>query len=591
MLFIPAAFAASTASSFVTDDAGKHTVDLAVDGLLWTGWAEGAMGHGDGAWIEVDLGTKTRLEAVSFWPGNLREGKKSYREYARPKLVKIYVDGAQQGEAVRLQDEMQRVDVAVDVTGQKVKIEVVEVFEGMVFADLYISEVAVNFTEGERAKAVDKVKTWIASKDGQAVHKKYEEQVLAAYEAHKADSDEQEQLRFLMEAAGDGPEYLQKKVTTLVPVGYRAAAVEPDDMAMQAIRKLKDPNGIPGLEMAQLRALGKKQREIKDIIEYFYAWQDLQSGGRRNIDAWGQRGWEVGALQSFGEPLAIELDQFGNVMVADTGNNRVQRYTPKGVSDRQWGAEKDVVQWWFGGKRTWYAAGAAAKDEGAAFLNPVDVELIREKDGDRMIVLDAANRVQVYDTEGSPVIGWKVNTEAEIEPKVGGEGYLAWIAAKKELVVILGKHAFRYNLEAEELGRFEIKDGTPNAVEVGKDGKIHMVFSGSVVTWNADGFRYGTTVDRKLLDDGFEDMDITADEKGNLWLLTDLGWVYSLKSNGKLDWKVKASEVELQHPRFAVYQGQALITDRDRILPVDVLQMHVDEEEAKKEAEGEKKKK
>ena len=271
ILLLAAAYAATTASSassILTDDTKvKHTADLATDGLLMTGWAEGAMGHGDAAWIEIDLGTKTKLEDISFWPGNLSDGKKSFREFARPKLVKVYVDGVQVGEPVRLQDEMVRVDVPVDVTGQKVKLEAVEVFEGGVFADLYISEIAVNFTEGERAKAVDKVKTWIASKDGQAVATKYEEQVLAAYTKHKENSDEQEGLAFLMEAAGDGAEYLQKKVGSLVPVGYRAAAIVPDDLAMQAIRKLKDANGIPGLEMAALRAIGKDQKQIDQILE------------------------------------------------------------------------------------------------------------------------------------------------------------------------------------------------------------------------------------------------------------------------------------------------------------------------------------
>lgn len=603
ILLASLALAASSASSVLTDDAKvKHTADLATDGLLMTGWAEGAMGHGDAAWIEIDLGTKTKLEDISFWPGNLSDGKKSFREYARPKLVKIYVDGVQVGEPVRLQDEMVRVDVPVDVTGQKVKLEAVEVFEGGVFADLYISEIAVNFTEGERAKAVDKVKTWIASKEGQAVATKYEEQVLAAYTKHKENSDEQEGLAFLMEAAGDGAEYLQKKVTSLVPVGYRAAAIVPDDLAMQAIRKLKDANGIPGLEMAALRAIGKDQKQIRSIIEYFYAWQDLQSGGRRNIQAWGEPGFEPGALRGWGEPLAVELDSAGNVIVADTGNNRIQRYTPQGVSDRQWGAEKDVVEWWFGGRRTWYASGGGASDKGGAFLNPVDVELIKEKDGDMMITLDAAGRVQIFDAEGNPVIGWKVNTETQIQPKVGGEGYLAWVAAKKQLLVILEDEAYRYNLEAEELGKFKVQDGTPTAVESAPDGKLYMAFGKKIVSYNPDGFRYQVVIDEKTLGEGFEDIDVTVDEKGKLWVLTDLGWLYSFKSPGKLDWKLKVSEVELERPRLAVYQGQALITDRDRILPVDALQQHTDEVEAEKngvdkdgnplpEAEGKKKKK
>ena len=68
LLVLPLSFAASsspaTASSFATDESGKHTADLATDGLLRTGWAEGASGHGEGSWIEIDLGTKTKLDDI-----------------------------------------------------------------------------------------------------------------------------------------------------------------------------------------------------------------------------------------------------------------------------------------------------------------------------------------------------------------------------------------------------------------------------------------------------------------------------------------------------------------------------------------------
>src|SRR5687767_8271293 len=87
------AHARPAASSVAEDALGKHTPDLALDGLLSTGWAEGGVGHGDGAWWEFDLATPTKLEVVSFWGGNLTEGKKSFREYARPKLVRVFVDG------------------------------------------------------------------------------------------------------------------------------------------------------------------------------------------------------------------------------------------------------------------------------------------------------------------------------------------------------------------------------------------------------------------------------------------------------------------------------------------------------------------
>lgn len=591
------AHAKATASSVAQDDQGKYPADLALDGLLTTGWAEGATGHGDGSWWELELAAPTKLETISLWGGNLKDGKKSFREYARPKLVRVYVDGTQLGEkdeegnfkGFRLQDEMKRIDIPVDgVTGKKVRVEVVEVFEGFVFADCFISEVAVNFTEGERARAVEKVEAWRTSKEGVKLQEKHEEEVVEAFRKHKEDEDENEGLDFLMLAAADGPAYLRKKVTSLVPEGYRAAAIVPDEKAMEAIRKLKDPNGIPGLEMAALRAIGKQQREIREIIEIFYAYQELNSGGRRNIQAWGEKGWEVGALQSFGEPLAIEIDRFGQLYVADTGNNRLQRYTQDGLSDKQWGAKPDISNYWFSRTRTWYAAGSAASDQNGAFQNIVDVELIPGKEADRFVTLDASGRVQVFNEEGQPLIGWTARVDSAMEPKVGGEGYLAWLPKKKVLVVFIGNVATVFTLDSEEVGRWKVKDGTPNAVEVGKDGKMYLAFGGDITQYSHDGFRYATVIDKTILGQGFEDVDLTLDEEGRLWALTDTGWVFNFKKPGKLEWKVQVSEVPFVRPRFAVSQGMVFVTDRDRIVKADALQLHTDEIDAAK-AEAEQK--
>ncbi len=592
-LLLAASFAHAKpmASSVATDAGGKHTADLALDGLLSTGWAEGGVGHGDGAWWEFDLATPTKLEVVSFWGGNLSEGKKSFREYARPKLVRLFVDGVQQGEkddegnfkGFRLQDELKRIDIPVDVpAARKVRIEVVEAFEGFVFADCYLSEVAVNFTEGERGRAVEKVDAWRASKEGAKLLEKHEAEVIEAFTTHKADEDENVALDFLMAAAGDGPTYLRKKVTSLVPEGYRTAAIVPDDKAMEALLKLKDPNGIPGLEMAALRSIGKQQKEIRENIEIFYAYQELTSGGRRNIRAWGEAGWEVGALRGFGEPMPLEIDRFGQLYVGDVGNNRVQMFDQEGLSAKQWGAKPDVSNLWFDGRRTWYAAGSGAGDEQGSFVNPVDVELIPGKEADKFATLDATGRVQIFDEEGRPLIGWTVRVDHKLQAKVGGEGYLAWVPQRKQLVVFLGDTATVFTLDSEEVARWEVKDGTPNAVEVGKDGKLYLAFGSNVTQYGTDGFRYATVIGDDILGEGFEDLDLTRDEAGRLWALTDTGWVFNFKKPGKLDWKVKVSDVAFQRPRFAVSQGMVFVTDRDRIVKADALQIRADEEDAKK---------
>lgn len=582
------ALAKPAASSVAEDADGKHGADLALDGLLATGWGEGGMGTGEGAWWEFDLASATKLEVISIWPGNLKDGRKSFREYARPKTVKILVDGKQVGEDVRIQDEMKRVDVPVDVTGKKVRIEVVDAYEGFVFADCYIAEVAVNLTEGERARAVEKVEAWRSSKEAEKLLAKHEDEVVEAFRKHREDEDENEALAFLMSAAGDGPLYLRKKVGSLVPEGYRVAAIVPDPKAMDALRKLKDPNGIPGLEMAALRSIGKQQREIQEVVEMFYAYQEMV-GARRNIAAWGETGFEVGALRSFGEPLAVEVDRMGRIYVADTGNHRVQQFDQDGISQRQWGPKPDIANVWFGKTRKWYASGSAPGDKNGEFSNPVDVELIPGKEDDRFAVLDAHNRLQVFDEQGMPLIGWTVSVDDQMEPRVGGEGYLAWLPKKKQLVAFVGNDAVVYTLESEEVGRWQVKDGTPNAVEVGADGKLYLAFGSDVIAYNADGFRYGKVFGEEVLGQGFEDLDITMDEEGKMWALTDTGWVFKFKKPGKLDWKVRLRDVELEHPRFAVSQGLVFVSERDKLLKIDALQLHTDEvEELKAKAEEEK---
>lgn len=586
-LTTPAAQAAgkATAPTFATDADGKHTADLAFDGLLTTGWAEGGVGPGEGSWLELDLGATTKIEAVSIWPGNLKDGASSYKEYSRPKTIRVLVDGAPQGEPLRLQDEMQRKDIDLGgVSGKVVRIEVQEAYEGGVFADMYIAELAVNFNEGERGRAVEKVDAWRTSAEGKRLDTAFEAQVMAAYEVHKKDSDDRDSMAFLMSAAGDGPEYLRKKVTSLVPIGYRAQAIVADAKAMEAIRKLKDPNGIPGLEMAALRALGREKKDIQEIVEIFYAYADILGGGRRNIPPWGTTGWEPGAFQSYGEPLALEVDPYGQVYVADTGNNRVQRLNTEGVADQQWGAKSDVTNRWFSSTRKWYAGGAAAGEEAGSFVNPIDIELIPGKDGNQFAVLDAVGRVQLFDEQGRVLIGWTVRSDGGLEPRIGGSGYLAWVEGKKQLVAFVGDMAATYTLDSEEVSRWTVKDGTPNAVEAGDDGKLYLVFGDKLITYNPDGFRYGTVGDPKDWGEGFEDVDVTKDEKGQLWILTDTGWVYAYKKPGKVDWKVQVSEVPLEHPRIAVIQGLVFYTDRDRVVRVDALQQHNDELQADQNA-------
>ncbi len=573
------------ASSQLQNDAGKQIAELAFDGLLGTGWIEGEDGAGKGAWIELDLRASTDIQSLSLWPGNLSEGKKSYREYSRPHTITVKIDGKVFGTPLRILDEVQRLDIPVGQQGKVVRIEIDEVYEGFVFTDCTISELAVNYLESKgAAQAV--LEEWEQSEEGQAAYQDYLDELEGNYQAHKrAEFGAPEALAWIMDAAGDGAHYLRQPVQKRVPMGSRAQALHSDKEAIDALRKLKDANSIPALEMAQLRATGQDKAWLEELVEIFYAYQELIGGGNLNVPYWGETGWVEGALQSFGEPIPVVVDRFGSVYVADVGNNRVQRFAENGRPDRVWGGPPDIADTWFGRGRDWYVSGSAPGDGPGQFHNPIAVELIPQKEMDLIAILDAERRVQIFDPDGNQLIGWHLNTDREVEPALGGEGHLAWLDSKGLLYAFFGSEAIAFDVHGQELLRFDIEDGTPNDVLVYK-GKFLLVYRDAVVRYEADGFRDRQMMDMDDFDAGYEDVDLALDEEGKIWAVTDTGRAFKFKRPGKLEFMVDISEYSLEHPRFCVRDGLLHATDRDRIIVIDALQAKIDQDEAAlKEAE------
>lgn len=581
------ALAAPKASSELTDGDGKHPAAMAFDGLLGSGWAEGAPGSGESQWLELDLGKATEIATVSIWPGNLKEGAKSYREYSRPKVIQLYLDGQPVGEPQRLQDKIQRLDVPVKGTGRKVKIEVVESYEGFVFTDLFIAEVALDFPSRAQLGRLD---TWLASKDAARVQETWSTTVADAYAKHKeAEFGDDAAFAVLTDAVADGAPWMRERARSLAPEGYRAQAVPSDPVAQSAVRKLKDPNGIPSFELAMLRATKEEARAMQDVVEIFYAYQELIGGGNRNVPYWGQTGWEPGALRGFGEPASLAIDATGAVYVADTGNNRVQIYADNGRPNGQWGAKADITDAWFANGRKFYVSGAAPGEKPGELYNPVDIERIPGKEEDLFAVLDARGRVQLFGVDGKVRISWTVQTENVAEAEMGGQAYLLWVPQKERLYAIIQNEAVGYTLTAEEVARFTIKDGTPKSAIVDPKGKLMFAIGDQFIGYDPDGFRYGAMFDPRVLGEGFEDLDMALDEKGKLWILTDAGMIFKFKRPGKLEFKVEISEMPLPHPRMLVNAGIVHYTAGDKVTVADVLQIKLDAEQAEAEAAAERK--
>jgi uncharacterized protein (TIGR03663 family) len=120
--------------------------------------------------------------------------------------------------------------------------------------------------------------------------------------------------------------------------------------------------------------------------------QKFDSEGRF-ISAWGSLGTEPG---QFTEPWGIAVDGEDNVYVADTWNHRIQKFTDGGQLLTYWGVYTDTL-------------GQLTEPQGA-FYGPRDIAV----DGEgNLFVADTGNkRIQKFDPNGEPLGQW------------GGEGSL-----------------------------------------------------------------------------------------------------------------------------------------------------------------------
>jgi hypothetical protein len=579
LLSLLTAHAGVRASSELRDDSGTHGAAKAFDGLFSEGWAEGEEGT-SGSWVELDLSRSTRITSLTIWPGNLSKGTRSFREYSRPRTIEISVDGKVVGKPVILEDRMQRADIPMDATGRKVRVLIKDAYEGMVFRETYIAEIAVNYPNGDTRR----MDSWLGSSDAKSRQKRFDAQLEAAFVKHKGEQfGDKQSFDFIADAVADGPPYARAKLS-LVPVGYRAQAMPVSPRAHKALRLFMDANAVPAFELAALRATGAQQQTMYSVVSLLKAHQEMVGSTNMMIPNWGEEGWGLGAMRSFGEPLPMDMDSEGNIYIADIGNNRVQRFDLNGKAERQWGPAADMANTWFGKARDWYVSGAKPGETTGSFMNPLDVAVIpSKKGGDGFAVLDAAGRIQVFDASGRAIITWKVSIPARAEPKLGGEGYLLWVSKYKQLVAVLQNKAAVYSLDGEEITSWRIADGTPRAAEVSPSGQLLFGIGDKVVQYHTDGTRYGDVITSEHLGEGHEDFDLALDEKNKLWALTDAGMIVKFKKPGKVDFSVRAIDYPIEHPRIVVRDGMVYFTSKNTIKQIDARQAKMDAESAEEE--------
>ncbi len=588
-LWLPAVAGAATpsaSSEAVSEEDGKRAASLAFDGLLSTSWAEGESGNGEGAWLELRFDRPVDVSNVSIWPGDLSGRDTRIRETPRPRLATLSIDvGAEEPIVlpIRFDDPAKfgpvRLDVPVDAPqARSLRLTIDAVYDGGMYSDMHVAEMAVNFVGGSTPKVLDDHLAWLQGDASAKAREAVDAEARSLLEAIEAEEfGDRESLAVLMEYAIDGAPFVRERLPR-IPYGFRMAANPAHTKSLEFLLTVKDPNAIPAVSRAGVRSTGALQAHLQKTTKMFMAYQDLKGGGKRNVAPWGEQGFSKGALQSFGEPLDIAVDTFGGVWVADVGNHRVQRYRiDTGGFDKAFGAEPEMTDVWFERTRQHYAAGARPGTAKGEFTNPVAVAVKYGKEGDTVAVLDAKGRVSVITPDDTISHVVELPVTSSIVPGQGGEGHLVF--AKKRLVAIWGDEAYRVDPETWTVDgdAISLEDGVPSGAVGFKNGKLGLVYGGELVLYSADGFRFGSILG-DTLGTGHQDWAVATDEKGKLWVVTDKGEAIKYKKPGSVDFRVPFVTYSLSSPRLAVFDDLVFVTHDDKIIQADALQLKLDAE-------------
>jgi len=569
LAFAAPKFTASTAKKTEKKD---HSAAMAFDGLLTTSWAEDKAGPGEGEWVEVDLGVDTKIGILTVWGGAFG-GREEWGGRNRAATITISGTGpdGEFSKGAELGDRYARKDISLNKTVRVLRITVDEIHNGSVFDETHIAEIGFDLKEDADPAWEEAIaKNLSRSRSTRELAAQWPDVLRGHYDACKADEEFRTNFKAIGAAAMHGPEYRVAQVQKVVPVGHRLKLMQFDETAVDMLGRLKDPNAILFLEAAAAGALSRDDSQwLMDSVRFFEAYQDLIRNPRATVPNWGSTGMEKGAFMGRGESLALAADSAGNVWVADTGNNRVQRLTAAGTPDKILGTEKKaIVESWFGDDSEPYAAGAAAGTKPGEFTQPLDLTV---GNYDILAVVDATLRVQLFDAEANFKKEWTLDTAWR---PGGGSGIGTPIVSWKgdDFYFIVRDEVFVYTAEGELKTRYNLEGGAVQCAEIAAGGRLLVRHVGTrdIIEYRPeDGFRNGTWIKKGLPDDGSEDWDIATDADDSVYIVTDAGRVYKYNKRGKFLKEYTVWENPRDVARVAAFSNLIYVSGKDEVARVE----------------------
>jgi len=540
---------------------------MAFDGLLSTSWAEDKPGNGLGEWIEVDLGKDVAVETLSIWGGDF-SSKMNWKGRARVADATVSWTGpdGSDDKSIELGDRFARRDITINATVRTLKIQIDEIHEGGIFADAHIAEIAFDFRKKPDVAFGEAIEKKVSS--SRSLRKQRDAaagELDTLLEACLNNVDYSANFRKIGEIAARGSSYRVPVVQSVVPVGFRLQMLPFNEDAVVALGQLKDANAIPYLDSAAAGARDHGDREwLLQGVGRFEAQAELKRTMRSTVPNWGSTGMEKGAFKGRGEPMSIAADSQGNLWVADTGNNRVQRLTSMGTADLVIGSDKAIVTSWFGDESEPYASGSKAGREAGQFMQPM---FIAVGNYDNVMVIDADLRVQTFDPDGKPIKQWQLDTRWRPRSGAGnGTPIITWL--DDDFYIIVRDEVWVYTAEGEKKNQYNLEGGKVQAAVIAAKGKLLVRHVGSreITEYKPeDGFKQGRWMKQDVPDDGSEDWDMATDEKDGLYVVTDAGKVYHFNKRGKFLGEIPVFENPKDTPRIAVFDTLIFVSAKDKI--------------------------